>query len=223
MGYHIDLENITLEVYKQKLAVAWLPPSRRILQERLSERLDYFREADIKNLKELQKLLKQSELLKKLSELTLFEGDYLVILLREINSMLPKPNQLKDFPGIPSTATEKLAALGIKDTKHLFDKVLTPEKRQNLAFESDLSLELINELASLTDLSRIKWVGAIFARVLFDLGIKNVRDAAGTDPVELHQKVNELNRQRNYYKGQIGLNDMRIFVAAAAEVPLEIV
>jgi hypothetical protein len=223
MGYHINLENITLEVYEQKLAVAWLPPSRRILQERLAERFEYFREADIKNLKELQRQLKQSKLLKKLSELPLFEGDYLVILLREINSMLPKPNRLKDFPGIPQTATEKLEAMGIKDTKHLFDKVLTPQQRQNLAMESELPLDLIHELASLTDLSRIKWVGAIFARVLFDLGIKNVRDAAGTDPVELHQKVNELNSQRQYYKGKIGLNDMRIFVAAAADVREEIV
>lgn len=222
MGYHIDLESISLEVYEQKLAVAWLPPSRRILQEKLAERMGYFQEADIKNLKELQKLLKQPKLLKKLSELSLFEGDYLVILLREINSILPKPNRLKDFPGIPPTATEKLEAMGIKDTKHLFDKVLTPRQRQDLARESDLPMDLIHELASLTDLSRIKWVGAIFARMLFDLGIKNVKDAATADPVDLHEKVNELNSQRKYYRGKIGLNDMRIFVAAARDVPMEL-
>lgn len=223
MGYHIELEKISLQQYMHRLETAWLPPGRRILREKLAERIGYFMEADIKNLKELQKLLKQDKYLKKLSELSLFEDDYLVILLREINSMLPKPNALKDFPGISPAAIEKLHAMGIKDTKQLFGKVLTSTQRQNLASESDLPLDLIDELACLADLSRIKWVGAIFARMLFDLGVKSTREAAVADPVDLHQKIDEINRQRNYYKGRIGLNDIRIFVTAAGDVPVEIV
>jgi len=222
MGYHIDLESITLEVYEQKLAVAWLPPGRKILREKLTERFSYFKENGINNVKALQTLLKKAKEVDILKKMALFEGDYLVILLREINSMLPKPNRLKDFPGVPQTAIEKLEAMGIKDTKHLFGKVLTPLERQNLSALLDLPVDLINELASLTDLSRIKWVGGIFARMLFDLGVKNVREAAFLDPVELHKNINELNSQGNYFKGKIGLNDIRIFVAAAGEVPVEI-
>lgn len=221
MGYHIDLEKISLQQYMNRLETAWLPPGRRILREKLAERIGYFMEADIKNLNELQKLLKKEIYLKKLSELSLFEGDYLVILLREINSMLPKPTALKDFPGISHAAIEKLQAMGIKDTKQLFGKVLTSAQRQNLASESDLPLDLIDELACLADLSRIKWVGAIFAKMLFDLSVKNVREVAAADPVDLHRKVNELNSRLNYYKGKIGLNDMHILVAAAGDVPVE--
>ncbi len=223
MGYHIELESITLEAYAEKLEVAWLPPSRRILQVKLAERFGYFQEAGIQNVKELQKLLKQPKYMEKFSELSLFRDGYLVILLREINSMLPKPNALKDFPGIPEDAAEKLAAIGIKDTKSLYNKVLTAQMRDELSAQCELPGDLVDELSSLADLSRIKWVSAIFARMLYDLGMKNVAEVAAADPVDLHRKVNELNSRRNYYKGKIGLNDMRILVAAAGDVQVEIV
>jgi len=43
-----------------------------------------------------------------------------------------------------------------------------------------------------------------------------------SDPIDLHAKINQLNKKKSIYKGQIGLNDIKIFVNAAKEIPLEI-
>jgi hypothetical protein len=58
--------------------------------------------------------------------------------------------------------------------------------------------------------------------MLYDLGIDTVEKASKADPVELHARINQLNKEKSIYKGQIGLNDIKIFVNAAKEVPLEI-
>lgn len=222
MGYHIDLESISIDNYKIKLANAYLPPSRLILKERIDVRFDYFKKLGVKNLKELIQFLKKKEKVKELSKIDFFAGDYLVILLRELNSLLPKPNKLKEFVGIKAETVSKLEKLGISDTLKLFDKITTPYKRKEFATQTGIKEAEILELAKLTDLSRIKWVGVSFARILFDLGIDSVEKVAKADPVNLHKQVNQYIRETNLYKGQIGLNDMKILVETAKEIPVEL-
>lgn len=222
MGYYIDLATITLDTYKEKLRNAYLPPSRAILKERLDERFAHFAKAGITNLKELQQTLKKKDKFDSLSKENSFKGDYLVILLREINSTLPKPNKISDFIGITAETAAKLEKAGVKDTQKLYDKVKTPQSRNELAKITGITPEIILELTKLTDLSRIKWVGATFARMLYDIEVDTVEKACSIDPNTLYEKINQINNDRNYYKGQIGLNDMRIFVNAAKEVPQEI-
>ena len=222
MGYYINLTTITLDAFKEKLRNAYLPPSRSILKERLDERFAHFAKAGIKNLKELQQTLKKKNKLDALSEEIWFKGDYLTILLREINSTLPKPNKISDFIGITAETAAKLERVGVKDTQKLYDKVKTPQSRNELSKITGISPDIILELTKLTDLSRIKWVGATFARMLHDIGVDTVEKACSIDPNTLYEKINQINKDRNYYKGQIGLNDMRIFVNAAKDLPLDI-
>lgn len=153
MGYYIDLEKITIDDYKARLQSAYLPPSRLILKEKLDERLGYFKIIGINNVKGLIQLLKKKDKFAELSKVDCLQGDYLTILLRELNSTLPKPNKIADFTAIA------------KDT---------------------------------------------------------VIKASKTDPVDLHTRINKLNKEKSIYKGQIGLNDMKIFLNAAKEIPLEI-
>ena len=110
----------------------------------------------------------------------------------------------------------------LKASVKLFDKVLTPESRKKLAAETNISGVEVLELTKLTDLSRIKWVGATFARMLFYVGIDSVEKASKADYVELYQKIIHINKENNFYKGQIGLHDMKLFVDAAKEVAIEI-
>ena len=222
MGYYIELENISLEQYRSKLEKAYLPPSRSILNERLGERFAYFQKIGIANLVELMQLLKKKDRLLELQKEECLSGDYLKILLRELNSMVPKPNKLKDFPGLPDGVSDSLEKIGIKNTFKLYDRVLTPEKRANLAKETGIDAAKILELTGLCDLSRIKWVGVTYATILYDLGIVSVEKATKADPIELHKQINQLNLERSIFKGHIGLNDVRILVEVAKEVPLEI-
>ncbi len=222
MGYHIDLEQISLEEYQQKLVRAYLPPSRMMLKERLDERFGHFKSMGIRNVKELLQLLKKKEKLAEFSAVACLAGDYLTILLRELNSMLPKPNSIADFAGIATHTVDKLAEVGIKNTEKLYSRALTHAQRKALSELSGVSIGEILELTKLADLSRVKWVGVTFARMLYDLGIDTVEKATQADPVELHAQINQLNREKNIYKGTIGLNDIRIFVDMAKELPLEI-
>lgn len=222
MGYYTDLASISLDNYRSKLELADLLPSRMILKEQLEERFNYLKSIGIKNVLELQKLLKKKEKLAELSRVECLSEDYLVILLREINSIQPKPNKIIEFIGISPETVAKLENIGIKDTVKLFDHVLTPESRKNLAAETTVSKAEMLKLTQLTDLSRIKWVGATFARMLLDVGIDTAEKASKADYVELHLKIMEINKEKNFYKGQIGLHDIKLFVDAAQEVTFEI-
>ncbi len=222
MGYYIDLEKITLDDYKAKLEVGYLPPSRMILKENINERFEIFKKKGINNLKELQQTLKQKNKLTEFSKIECFSEEYLSILLREINSLLPKPNKIKEFIGISTDTINKLEKIGIKDTVKLFDKVKNPQNRKELAYSLGISEEEILILTKLTDLSRIKWVGAIFARMLLEVGCDSVQKAANFNPEDLYNKIKQINKEKNFFKGSIGLNDMRIFVLAANDVPIEI-
>lgn len=222
MGYYTDLASISIDNYRSKLESADLLPSRMLLKERLEERFGYLKSIGIRNVLELQKLLKKKEQLTELAKVDYFTENYLVILLREINSIQPKPNRINEFMGISPETVSKLEEIGIKDTVKLYNNVLTPESRKKLASETHIPEAEILELTKLTDLSRIKWVGATFARMLFEVGIDTAEKASKTDYVELHQKILQLNKEKNFYKGQIGLHDIKLFVDAAKEVSFEI-
>ncbi len=222
MGYYIDFEKITIDNYRTKLETAYLPPSRMALKDRLDERFGYFKSMGLKNVQELIQLLKKKGKISELQKEECLSGDYLALLLRELKSTLPKPNRLCDFSGISQETIGKLENIKIKNTVKLFDKVITPETRKKLATETGISNKDILELTKLTDLSRIKWVGSTFARMLYDLGVDTVEKVTKADPVDLHARVNQLNKEKNIFKGHIGLNDIRIVVNVAKEIPLDI-
>lgn len=222
MGYYIDLSQITIDHYRLRLESAYLPPSRMMLKDKLDERMGYFKSRGIKNIQELIQILKKKDTFTELQGVECLSGDYLTILLRELNSTLPKPNKISEFPGISDDTAAKLEKIGIKNTVQLYDKIITSQHRKELADSTDLSDHEILELAKLTDLSRIKWVGVTFARMLYDLGVDTVANVAKADPVELHTRINQMSKEKNIYKGKIGLNDIRILINAAKEVPVEI-
>ncbi|TGV01230.1 DUF4332 domain-containing protein [Flavivirga rizhaonensis] len=222
MGYYIDLEKITIDDYRIRLETAYLPPSRMVLKDRLKERFGYFESIGIKNVKELIQILKKKEKFSELQKAECLSGDYLILLLRELNSTLPKPVKIKDFSGISSETISKLENAGIKNTVKLFDRVINSESRRKLAAETGISEKEVFELTKLTDLSRIRWVGATFAKMLSDLEVDTVDKVTKADPIDLHTRVNQLNKEKRIYKGQIGLNDMKIVVNIAKDVPLDI-
>jgi hypothetical protein len=150
MGYYIDLEKITIDDYRTKLASAYLPPSRLILKERLDERFGYFKSIGIKNVRGLIQLLKRKDKFAELSEVDCLSGDYLTILLRELNSTLPKPNKIADFTGISKDTIYKLEKMGIKNTEKLFYRVITKADRQKLAVSAGIKEADILELTRIS-------------------------------------------------------------------------
>jgi hypothetical protein len=222
MAYYIDLEKITIDDYQKKLESAYMPPGRMILKDRLDERFGCFREIGISNVNELIQILKKKNKFTELSKVDCLSGEYLAILLRELNSTLPKPNKLADFDCISKHTIDSLAKNGIKNTRELYDKVLTKTDRQKLAGITGIEYSEILELTKLTDLSRIKWVGVTFSQILCALGIDSVEKVSKSDAVDLHTRINQFIKEKNIFKGRIGINDIRILIESSSEVPLEI-
>jgi len=222
MGYYIDLEKITIDDYRIQLESAYLPPSRMILKDKLDERFGYFKRIGITNVQGLIHLLKKKDKFTELSKLDGFSGDYLTILLRELNSIHPKPNKLIDFTTIPQNTIDQLAKIGITNTEKLFDKLIQKSDRQKVAVSTGIAESELLELAKLADLSRIKWVGATYAQMLYDLGVDTVEQVSKSDSVDLHARINQLIKAKNIFKGAIGLNDVKILIESAGELPLEI-
>lgn len=222
MGYYIDLEKISIDDYREKLKSAYLPPSRLMLKDKLDERFGYFKGIGIKNIKELIQLLKKKDKLAELSKVDCLSGDYLTILLRELNSTLPKPNKISDFIEIAKNTMDSLEKIGITNTEKLYDKVIKKSDRQKLANSTGIEYQDILELTKLSDLSRIKWVGATYAQMLYDLGVDTVEKVSESDPIDLHAKINQMIKEKNIFKGAIGLNDVKILIESANDLPLEI-
>jgi hypothetical protein len=222
MGYYIDLGKITIEDYQMKLKSSYLPPGRMVLKEKLDERFGYFKQIGIKNIKELIQLLKKKEKFTELSKVNCLSGDYLTILLRELNSTLPKPNRIADFIWISKNTIDKLAKTGIINTEKFYDKVLTKNDRQKLADSSGIDYSEILELTKLTDLSRIKWVGVTYAQMLYHLGFDTVEKVSKADPIDLHARINQRIKEHNIFKGGIGINDVKILVETANDLPFDI-
>ena len=223
MGYYINLASISIDSFKNKLEAAYLPPSRMMLKENTKERFNYFKSIGIGNVDELLQLLKKKDKLTELSKVSCFSENYLKILLRELNSIQPKPVMINEFPGVSSGTIEKLEKAGIKNTVKLFENVITDTSRKELAGTTGVDQEEIIILTKLSDLSRIKWVGATFARMLFDLGYDSAEKVSKANSEELHKKINQFNKEKNIFKGQIGLNDIKIVVGTAKELPKDIV
>lgn len=222
MGYYVDLGKITIKDYQKKLEDACLLPGRMILKEKLDERFGYFEQIGIKNIKELMQILKKKDKFTELSKVACLSVDYLTILLRELNSTLPKPNKIADFIWLSKNTIDKLENIGIVNTEKLYYKVLTKIDREKLVDSTGIDYTEILELTKLTDLSRIKWVGVTYAQMLYDLGVDTVEKVSKADPNDLHARINQRIKEYNIFKGGIGINDVKILVETANELPLEI-
>lgn len=222
MGYYLDLEKITIEEYMLKLSSSYLPPSRLVLKKDIEIRFGFFIKIGLKNVRELLNMLNKKDKLEELSNLECFKDDYLTILLRELKSTLPKPNKLADFTWISKNVIDALTSLGISNTEKLYYAVLTKADRLKLAKLVDIENTDILALTKLADLSRIKWVGVTYAQMLYTLGFDTVEKISKSDPVDLHLKINKYIKDFNIFKGGIGINDVKILVETANDLPFDV-
>ncbi len=218
-NYYIDLKAIPLADYAKELEQAELIPSRKILKQDIQQRFECLNRQGIKNLNDILVALKTPQKIKEFAQKSNLPEEYLVILKREIASSQPKPVNLKDFPGIPQDVIQKLEAHSIMNTKQLFGFVQTDSDRQELGIKTKISSNEILELTKLTDVSRIKWVGANFARLLVDSECDTVDKVTNADYTNLYNELMKINEEKQYFRGKFGLNDMKLCVIAAQSVP----
>lgn len=218
-NYSIDLEKITLERFQHMLETKELLPGRMILKEQIDERFGILESMGIDNLQELWEKLKTQKRVAQLAEDSGLREEYLIILRREVSGYMPKPVNLKDFPDIDAKYIERLASLGIKTTKHLFDRVKTESQRAELSEKSNIPVEIIEELTKLSDLVRIVGVGPVFAQILYEAGIDNLEVFVSQSPQEILEKVQVINASKQYTKANITEKDIVYCLETASLLP----
>jgi len=217
--YHIDLERFSLERFRDILITGEVLPGRKILKEKISERFEILKSMGIRNLKELIEALKTKVKVERFSQESGLPKDYLIILRREANSYIPRPVNLKDIPGVDSEYIERLAAVGIKHTKHLFERARFKRDRAELSRLVNVPSDALLELVKLSDLARIGGVGPVFARIFLDAGIDTLEKLSNSSADEVFERTIAVNKEKGYTKVMATLKDVKLCVNTARELP----
>lgn len=217
--YFIDIEQYSLTKYRNILEKSELLPGRRILYEKTKERFELLTKHGIKNLLMLVQALKSSDKIKQLSKETNIPADYLTILRREVNRLLPKPVSISDFPDADKSLIGKLNKKGIKNTLQLFEQCDTKKKRTAFAHEIDVPISALEELTQLSDLSRIWGVGPIFCRIFYETGTDTIKKVANANAQNLYDQLTEINKTKKYTKAKFTVKDVALCVDIAHDLP----
>jgi hypothetical protein len=174
--YQIDLEKYSLQKFKRSLQSREMIPSRISLKDDLDARFRILENCRITNLKELIDRLKTKQKIEQFSQETSLSIQYLTLLNREAKSYLSKPIRLDKFPGVHTEYLARLEDEGIHNTKQLFLEAQDKSGRDRLSKETGIPKDVLNELVGLSDLSRIYGVGPVFARLIYDVDIRSVKE-----------------------------------------------
>ncbi len=213
-SYHIDLSKYSLEQFKLSLKARDMIPSRVILKESIDDRFKVLSENGIEHLAHLILMLKTKQKVEMFSYQSGLTVDYLTILKREAGSYLPKPVRLDKFPGVDLRSLTVLEQAGIKHTKHLFDRTSETEKLNLLLNTTGIDKTCLEELKALSDLVRIYGVGPVFARIIYDVGVRSVETFKGMTAKSFIQ----IYEDKMNKKADFGENDISFSIELANQL-----
>ncbi len=206
----------SLEDLQDRILSSDLIPSHEPLRDGLAAKLAAIQAAGVQNAAELLVTLKSARSSAALATSTGIDLTYLQLLRRAVNGFFPKPRPLKDIDWLGDDAVASLATVGIKNTAQLFEAASDPVA---LTQQTGLQHKTLDEMVAIADLCRIQWVSPGFARVLVAVGLRTASEVARADPDALCAAIAATNAEAKFYKGKVGLRDVKRLVKAAAYVP----
>lgn len=212
--YHIDFNSYTLKQLKKSIDHRDMIPSRQILKENLNENFKLFEKMGYKTVQDLLDQIKNPANMERFAEEMEIPEGYLKILKREINAFQPTPVKLRDLPDVDAKVIDVLESEGIKNSRNMFDECENLEMQMDLATRTALSLNEIEEVAGLSDLCRAYGVGPVFARLLYDIGIKDLKHLLSIKP----EKIVKIYEEKTGKKADFGVNDLKLTLDIAKEL-----
>jgi len=79
------------------------------------------------------------------------------------------------------------------------------------------------DLTKLTDLSRVKWIGPIFARIFLDSGTGTVEKLSLSNAKTPYKKLVDINNEKKYTKNKFVENDVKLCIDITQLVPKVII
>jgi len=216
--YQIDLEIYSLQKFKNSLQSREMIPSRISLKDDLDTRFRILENCGIVNLKELIDRLKTKEKIEQFSQETHLSIQYLTLLNREAKSYLSKPIRLDKFPGVQKEYLNQLEEEGIHNTRQIFLEAQEKSEREQWSKEIGIPKEGLNELIGLSDLSRIYGVGPVFARLIYDVGIRSVKEFVAYTAEDFIRIYEEQTQK----KADFGVGEIQFSLELAKELDLAV-
>lgn len=207
-AYMPDIAKVTLDEFKNEIKTGRLLPSRKPLLDDIDEKFSQIGNTGIRNAAQLKENLRSNSSLERFAKDTGIPENYLKLLKREVNNLLPTPIKFSDIPNISEKMVKQLNNLEIVDTENLFPHINEPESREKFKKISGLSMDEILWLTKLVDVSRIKWVGPKLARLIVDTAYDTVKKLADGTPSEVLKAFNEAKQTHKAYQGPLGINDI---------------
>lgn len=215
MTYHIDAEHISLDDLRKRIEATDLVPSRACLTDKIREKMKDLEKQGIKTLAPLRNELKNSKRLASVAEATGIDTQYLTLLRREVESYFPKPAALKVFDWLPKDEIVKLEQNEIRNTATLYEMTNSAKKLFELAESTGVDTATLEILARLADLMRVQWVSPTFARMLIVAGYDSAAKVAAANADDLCEALSRINAGDRFFKGKIGLRDIKRLVQVA--------
>jgi hypothetical protein len=218
MTYHINDDAVSLEDLRKRIAETDLVPSRIQLLEEIKIKFHTLEQQGIPSLARLRYELKSSKRIEALASATGIDTAYLILLRREIESYFPKPFSLKEFDWLPKGVIDKLSDKNIRDTAALYRASRSAKDIDEIALCYDVDAGTLEVLFHLADLTRVQWISPKAARMLLEAGFDNTKKLAGADAEVLCDTLLRINEGDRYFKGRIGLRDVKRLIYSASYV-----
>ena len=190
MAYPLDLSTISLERFQEILTTFELLPSRKVLADHMAEVVARLGAEDVTDLDALRKLLADKKRYPELAERLGVDGDYLIILNREVNAYKTKALTLARLEVFSDEELTALAGAGITSTKHLYERCCLKAERENLVSDLGIDLARLENALKMANLIRVNGAGPSFARFFIEIGLTRPEDFRDIDPVEIADRYN---------------------------------
>ncbi|PKO02382.1 MAG: hypothetical protein CVU43_08110 [Chloroflexi bacterium HGW-Chloroflexi-5] len=208
-------ETISLDDLRERIKSTDLVPSRAVLMEEIDTVFDKLKQQGLQTWLDLQKAIKNPKKIEDFAKKSGIDFQYLVLLRREIEGYRPKPFNLNVIDWVPQEVINKLLNDGITSSDQLYSKYGDLQSRILFADKTGIDREMMDYLANLASLCRVQWVSPTAGRMLIEAGYETCQKISTADGNELFEAMNRVNKQGNYFKGTIGLRDIKRLIVAA--------
>jgi Domain of unknown function (DUF4332) len=104
---------------------------------------------------------------------------------------------ISEIPGISTDVAAILKKEGIRTTIGFLRAAKTPKQRLKMAEKTGLDSKRVLEWATTCDRLRVKGIGAEYAQLLGNIGVKTVGDLRFRNPRNLVEKMREANKDKH--------------------------
>jgi nucleotidyltransferase/DNA polymerase involved in DNA repair len=122
---------------------------------------------------------------------------------------------ISDIDGIGPILEEKLKLAGIRSVNQLLEKCGTQQGRKQTAEKTGIEESTLLKWANMADLYRIKGIGCEYSQLLERAGVDTVKELRNRVPVNLLEKMIEINRAKRLVRRIPPLRKVEEFVGYA--------